>query len=122
MIFISEYNVKSIHEKIRHPCDNCSASFASKHVLKIHVTSVHEGKNPHSCTTCDLVFPVKSRLNNHIKEVHENKNRQICSICNKSFSHLGNLKAHIASVHEGKENKEKKELDTTKDITNKQST
>ena len=102
--------IRSVHEKIRIPCELCESTFTHRNSLKLHIASVHEGKKPHQCSICDYKSAVKASLRMHIEQVHEKKNRKACALCNNTFSTIFNLRAHIASIHDGKKPTKKSQI------------
>ena len=54
-------------------CNRCYSIFKTKHNLKIHIDSVHEGKKPFQCNICDASFTTKTNLNKHTASIHEKK-------------------------------------------------
>ena len=61
-------------------CNICGKSFASKHYLRRHVSSLHLNQK-FSCDQCDDSFSTKSNLNMHIKTVHLKQMIHSCEKC-----------------------------------------
>ena len=61
---------------------------------KIMPVSIALEKPTHKCTQCDASFAQKHNLNRHISTVHDGKKLVICRICNKSFRDNYILKRH----------------------------
>ena len=83
-------------------CDICSSLFKTKHSLKRHIASVHDGKKSFKCNVCNASFAGKRELNRHVESVHERKKPFKCNICDASFGYKFVLNKHVLSVHEGK--------------------
>ena len=66
-------------------CEFCDLGFANKANLKIHITSIHEGKR-HNCVICDKTYATKAILETHIETVHEKKKQYQCEKCENSFT------------------------------------
>lgn len=81
-------------------CDenDCSKTFHCKHLLRLHKSSMHTGKQI-SCPICEKVFPSYRSLYAH-KMRHENKDKFHCEQCNKKFNTRNSLKRHMPS-HSG---------------------
>lgn len=82
-------------------CQICNASFPHLRNLKVHITSVHEGKKSHKCDICGSRFAERGKLTRHIRHVHEKKKPFECTICGNTFAYNQHLKSHISSVHDG---------------------
>ena len=88
-------------EKKSHCCLLCNASFDRSGLLKRHVESVHEEKQPaHMCSVCDKSFSAKDKLKRHTNSVHMEKKPHKCPICDKSYDRNDTLKKHKKLVHE----------------------
>ena len=99
----AKMKILSHEEKKSHKCPICGCVFTRKDVLKIHIDSVHEGKQPPlQCKVCDYATFRKSNLKQHITSLHEGKKPHQCTICDYKASQSGQLKKHIYSVHDGK--------------------
>ena len=64
-------HVKSIHEGIRHECNQCNHQFTTQQNLKDHLQAVHEGIK-YDCSQCDVQFSFLKRLRSHIRANHKN--------------------------------------------------
>merc|ERR1712126_102340 len=92
-------HVKSVHEKIRFPCNMCQYQGTKKALTK-HKQSVHQGiKFP--CTICGHKASAKSSLNSHIVNTHKERRYFSCNSCSKQYRQKDSLSQHIRSVHEG---------------------
>ena len=60
---------KSRAEKKLIKCNNCDATFTTRHGLKTHIASIHEGKKPYKCEMLNATFTQKLTLQKHIKSV-----------------------------------------------------
>ena len=47
-------------------CTQCDKIFSQKQVLRIHVSTVHEGRKPHKCLQCDKQFTQSGHLKEHV--------------------------------------------------------
>ena len=63
-------------------------------INKIIPVSIALEKPTHKCTQCDASFAQKHNLNRHISTVHDGKKLVICRRCNKSFRDNYILKRH----------------------------
>ena len=78
-------------------CEICNAEFTSKHGMKGHIATIHEGKKLFKCDICNASFGKKGNLNKHVATVHEGKKQFKCDICNAEFTSKGGMKGHIAT-------------------------
>ena len=62
-------HVKSIHEGVKYPCDQCVYKATSKGDLRTHVKSIHEGVR-YPCDHCDYKVTHKSNLRAHKEYKH----------------------------------------------------
>ena len=98
-------------------CEICEASFALKHQLRKHVSTVHEDILSHlfdrikqiheessslSCLKCNRTFKSKEGLIFHDRVAHKEKKSYKCEICGGEFADNYHLKRHISDVHEEK--------------------
>ena len=92
---------KSKHiEKIEYLCKLCDyKTKASKHHLKRHVLSVHEGKT-FSCDYCDVKMRRKDFIKRHVQSVHFSLTVK-CDKCKKEFRRQDLLNLHTKFEHEG---------------------
>ena len=56
-------------------CDICNAEFKSKHGMKGHIATIHEGKKQFKCDICDTNFKTKHGMKGHIVTIHEGRKR-----------------------------------------------
>ena len=81
-------------------CYSCSKTYTKKHHLKVHIESVHEGIR-HFCEQCGTSHKTKMGLRSHILFVHEKQQKPEqktyqCTECHKKFSKIfTNCKDHI---------------------------
>ena len=102
-IFHSKLNMirhKKVHHdgSIRHKCNDCSRSFASRTALNYHVNRDH---TEDSMISCKQQFPDIKTLNLHTK-FHRSttgKKPNKCYDCNKILSSSSNLRRHRREVH-----------------------
>ena len=80
--------------------------------MKIHMTSVHEGKKTFKCKICEKKFAYKSNFITHGKSVHEGIKPVKSDICDTSFTQKEPLKKHMALVHDFKLPKGERSLKT----------
>ena len=99
----------SVHEGIKHNCDECDKEFSRLGALKRHKKQAHEWIAPKKepkeqklfkCEECDKEFALSSRLKKHIKLAHMNQRDFECNLCGKAFKEPVQLKVHIRHVHE----------------------
>ena len=67
-----KYHVQSIHQEEEHQCNVCSAKFALKGRLRVHLTTVHEEERKFQCSLCTSTFKTNAHLKRHTL-VHDNK-------------------------------------------------
>ena len=109
-------HIAGVHEKIRHKCTICDATFTEKCYVKAHIAVVHHGLKPYKCSICDYCGPSKSKISNHIKAVHENLRPFTCSFCEAKFKQKSVMTIHINSVHGGEKNWRQRRKDKTMKI------
>ena len=68
-------------ESRNHISKTCSAIFKRKEYLKIHTSSVHEGKKPFQCTIYKKKSSRKTSLDMHVASIHEDKREYACPDC-----------------------------------------
>ena len=66
-------------------CNICETKFTQKGSLKMHISSVHEGKKPFECQLCEYTGSKKGHLKRHIELVHDKKSFK-CDICKSNFT------------------------------------
>merc|ERR1740128_1103379 len=93
-----ERHIKSKHEGISYPCDQCDYVAIHKYHLKQHERSKHEGIR-YPCDQCDYVATQQSSLNTHKKSQHEGI-RYLCDQCDYVATTHSNLITHKQSKHE----------------------
>ena len=67
----------------------CSKTFSSKQMMRMHIATVHEGHKPFNCGKCRNEDTV------HTKRQFE------CSKCSKTFKDRKDMNTHMLTVHEG---------------------
>ena len=72
-------HMKSEHEGVKYPCDQCDYKATWKHSLKRHFKSKHVGVK-HACDQCDHKATQRSDLFIHIISEHEGV-RYSCDQC-----------------------------------------
>ena len=92
------------HMKERHSfnCKECGEMFKEKHDLKIHIGSLHKGKEVHSCSQCEKSYFNPKLLVKHEYEVHKLPSLS-CQQCAERFQDKHDLNIHIGAEHEGRE-------------------
>merc|ERR1719319_2015075 len=60
-----------MNDKIRYPCDQCDYTSTQKGKIKMHIDTIHNGKN-FPCEYVDCMYTAlrKDGLKNHIMKVH----------------------------------------------------
>jgi len=89
---------KIVSDIISIPCNLCTSMFSSKHMLKMHIDCIHNGKH-FLCNICQKRFIQKAHLSRHVKSVHE-KIEIPCTLCPKKFRVRDSLLMHIKAVHD----------------------
>ncbi|KAI5795674.1 hypothetical protein EDC01DRAFT_653141 [Geopyxis carbonaria] len=73
-IHIREKHEESVEQRRLWMCnwEDCLQDYTTKHNLKTHIRTAHQGLKPFPCTYegCDLRFGHKSVLENHLRRVH----------------------------------------------------
>ena len=86
------------HDQHPYDCSLYEKKFPSKHALKNHRSTVHEGKI--RCDTCNYSSNHKQNLKLHIKNVHTKDKPYKCNLCSSSFSSITRLTSHIKANHQ----------------------
>ena len=63
-------HIKSKHEGVRYPCDQCDYRATQKSLLLNHIKAKHEGVK-YPCEQCDFKATFKVSLLRHIKSIHK---------------------------------------------------
>ena len=113
-----------VHQKIRYPCKTCSKTFASKQMMKRHLSkhhNCHEGNSNQlgqkilesreenentqkvSCLKCEKRFRTKRCLLQHDRMVHQ-KIRFHCQKCLKTFASKQMMKLHLSKHRKANSN------------------
>uniref|UniRef100_A0A8D8ABF2 Zinc finger protein 211 n=1 Tax=Culex pipiens TaxID=7175 RepID=A0A8D8ABF2_CULPI len=58
---------RSVHAKIRVPCETCSKTYSSVSNLIVH-RRIHSGVHPFECVHCGRSFAQKNALKYHLKQ------------------------------------------------------
>ena len=58
-----------MHEKVKHPCNQCDYKATEKGSLKKHIESVHE-KVKYPCHQCEYKATTKGNIQRHIQKKH----------------------------------------------------
>ena len=85
-------------------CGQCSKTFSSLGLLKMHSEIIHEGIKNFRCDECQKVYSSPQVLKKHFLCVHEGIRNYQCSYCEKTFGQSGDMKRHIDSTHLGIQN------------------
>ena len=87
----------------RYKCNVCDRDLKSKHILLLHVKTVHNQIKDFECSACDRRYANKLSLDLHIKAVHDKKKDFICEFCDRKFVIEHQKKKHIANVHKSRQ-------------------
>ena len=79
-------------------CHLCPQKCSTPHGLKVHIRSVHE-KIKFPCDICGKLFMSKSHIARHVASVHENHKNVKCHLCNHLCNRYDFLKLHVAKLH-----------------------
>ena len=90
-------HIRTAHDLIRYPCDQCEYQATEKGALKKHRWWVHSGVKL-QCDQCNYQTAMQRTLDTHIKFVHEGIG-YTCDICGHKTSTASNLKLHITRKH-----------------------
>ena len=86
-------HIKSAHQNMTYPCDNCDKSFTYKGDLQRHIKSAHQYMQ-YPCDKCNKSFTNQGDLQRHIKSDHQHT-RYKCYICDQSFKYPGDVERHV---------------------------
>ena len=93
-----QLHYRSIHKKIKYPCDFCDYQGTQKYSLAKHIKAVH-AKDHEICQHCPYEAPSKPELRKHIDKHHPTNFP--CTLCDFKGSIAGDLKQHIQQSHNG---------------------
>ena len=93
-----QLHYRSIHKKIKYPCDFCDYQGTQKCSLAKHIKAVH-AKDYESCQYCPYEAPSKPEIRKHIAKHHPTNFP--CTLCDFKGSIAGDLKQHIEQSHNG---------------------
>ncbi len=79
--------------QMRHQCPLCSASFARKYRLTIHIRT-HTGEKPYKCSSCTKMFKDSDHLRRHVR-THSGLKPFQCDVCPRTFADREHLKRHL---------------------------
>ena len=65
-------HVKTVHEGLRYPCDQCDYQGNSMQSLRKHIQSSHEGIK-YECEHCNKKLATPACVRRHIRSVHLEK-------------------------------------------------
>ena len=82
-------------------CDFCNPTSSHKCHIKLHVSSVHEGKKPFKFELCNFESSTKNDLSNHVASIHERKSLYMWNLWEK-FALKPYLRKHEAAIHKNK--------------------
>jgi hypothetical protein len=94
----------SDREVFRCTHEDCGKQYRDKHLLDVHIQTVHEGKR-YSCLHCGKTYSLNSTNNflihikKHLGPIEERKYRCIIEGCAAEYISLGGLKEHTLSIH-----------------------
>jgi len=90
-------HIESIHQGIRYPCDQCNYKATNKDHLKRHNQIRHQEPKI-SCDSCDFKTATQDYLKNHKMSHHSNIKFQ-CHICDYRAGREVKVKQHIKVKH-----------------------
>ena len=92
-------HIRSKHEGVRYPCNQCEYQATTQGSLKTHKESIHEGVK-YSCNKCEFHATQKGDLKRHREAIHEGV-KYSCNQCEFHATQKGHLQRHKESIHEG---------------------
>ena len=93
-----QLHYRSIHKKIKYPCDFCDYQGTQKCSLAKHIKAVH-AKDYEICQYCPYEAPSKPEIRKHMAKHHPTNFP--CTLCDFKGSIAGDLKQHIEQSHNG---------------------
>lgn len=93
-----EQHRRSIHEKVRYPCDMCGKQWTRRDARDRHVKSClgRQPKARHLCSDCNMHFSSAFGLRRHASAVHDGK-KFPCRYCGRDFSRVYRTDQHEKS-------------------------
>ena len=92
---------RSVHEKVKYPCNLCQHSATAKRDVRRHIESVRE-KVKYPCNQCEYQASLQSSLRTHIESVHQ-KIKYPCHQCDYNFTrkcqYIWKLNIHVINVN-----------------------
>ncbi|CAB4057713.1 KRAB [Lepeophtheirus salmonis] len=101
LLFFENHHFLKFHQKLKHRCDKCSATFHCFNSLAIHVKNKHDF---FFCDYCPKKYRYRNSLKLHIAENHtQNPITFNCHLCAKIYKSKAVLKKHVDFTHTDKE-------------------
>ena len=97
--FSLDRHLKSVHEGVKYPCNQCNYKATLKDSLQKHIKAIHDGVK-YPCVKCSYKASLQSDLLKHHKSVHIGV-KYPCGKCNFVGSAPSSLNLHIKSFHTG---------------------
>ena len=97
--FSLDRHLKSGHEGVKYPCNQCNYKATLKDSLQKHIKAIHDGVK-YPCVKCSYKASLQSDLLKHHKSVHIGV-KYPCGKCNFVGLAPSSLNLHIKSFHTG---------------------